>query len=286
MKTLKPEQFSVLTSPYLHYTLEYALDSIAANGFGGVELWGASPHFCIDDYTPKERFARIQSIRQMLKERGLKLTVFHPEQCRQYPINIASPIAYVRRCSMDVMCAYLEDTIALGADQMFLAPGWEYVDAQNEDNFKRAAESIQILDEKARTLGVRLLMEEMGATSTLFVRDLAHLERMIKTVGSDNISACLDMVLAGGNQETIEDYYTCFGSIGHVHFADAGTEGYAALGHGSGAAEEQLQTLAEKEYDGGISISLWGAGFFKDPDKAMRQCSQWLRECKSTAFGS
>ena len=65
-----------------------------------------------------------------------------------------------------------------------------------------------------------------------------------------------------------------------------GTEGYAALGLGSGAAEEQLQTLAEKGYDGGISISLWGAGFFKDPDKAMRQCSQWLRECKSTAFGS
>ena len=26
MKTLKPEQFSVLTSPYLHYTLEYALE--------------------------------------------------------------------------------------------------------------------------------------------------------------------------------------------------------------------------------------------------------------------
>lgn len=286
MKQLKQEQFSVLTSPYLHHTLEYGLDSIAANGFHGVELWGASPHYCIDDYTPEERSMRIREIRQMLKERGLRLTVFHPEQCRQYPINIASPIEYVRRCSMDAMCAYLEDTAALGADRMILAPGWEYVDDQSEENFKRAVESIQILDEKARILGVRLLMEEMGATSTLFVRDLAHLERMIKAVGSDNVSACLDTVLATGNQETVDDYYTCFGSIGHVHIADRGTDGYMALGLGDATVEKQLQTLAESDYDGEVSISLWGAGFFKDPDAAMRQCSQWLKGCVCIASGS
>ena len=79
MKQLHFEQVSVLTAPYLHHTLEYALDSIAANGFHGVELWGASPHFCIDDYTPEERAARIRDIRQMLKDRDLRLTAFQPE---------------------------------------------------------------------------------------------------------------------------------------------------------------------------------------------------------------
>lgn len=279
MKQLNLEQFSVLTSPYLHHTLEYGLDSIAANGFGGVELWGASPHYCIDDYTPEERSMRIREIRQMLKDRGLKLTVFHPEQCRQYPINIASPIAYVRKCSMDVMNAYLEDTAALGTDRMILAPGWGYVDDKSEDSFKRAVESIQILDEKAKALGVKLLMEEMGATSTLLVRDLPHLKRMLEAVGSDNVAACLDTVMAGSNGETIEDYYTTFGSVGHVHFADSGTEGCAAFGLGEAAIEDQLRTLAQKDYEEAISISLWGAGFFKDPDAAMRQCTQWLREC-------
>ena len=47
MKQLHFEQVSVLTAPYLHHTLEYALDSIAANGFHGV----------------------IRDIRQMLKDR-------------------------------------------------------------------------------------------------------------------------------------------------------------------------------------------------------------------------
>lgn len=34
-------RFCVLTAPFLHHTLEYGLDSIAANGFSSIELWGA-----------------------------------------------------------------------------------------------------------------------------------------------------------------------------------------------------------------------------------------------------
>jgi len=278
MKRLRKEQISVLTAPYLHHTLEYGLDSIAANGFTGVELWGASPHFCIDDYTPEERAMRIREIRLMLKERGLKLTMFHPEQCRQYPINIASPIEYIRKCSMRVMEAYLEDALDLGTDKMIITPGWEYVDAQSEDNFRRAVESIQILNEKAKKLGVTLYMEEMDATSTVFLRDMKHLKRMIDAVGSDNIKVCLDTVLAAGNGNSAEDYYNAFGEIGHVHIADTGA-GYMALGTGDAVLEAQFKFLAEKDYEGVISIALWGAGFFKDPDAALRQSVQWLEGC-------
>ena len=38
MKEMKKEQISVLTAPYLQHTLEYAFDSIAANGYEKVEL--------------------------------------------------------------------------------------------------------------------------------------------------------------------------------------------------------------------------------------------------------
>ena len=184
MKQLHFEQVSVLTAPYLHHTLEYALDSIAANGFHGVELWGASPHFCIDDYTPEERAARIRDIRQMLKDRDLRLTAFQPEQCRQYPINIASPIAYVRERSMQFMERYLEDTLDLGTDRMILAPGWGYVDAPEEEAFARSVEAIRRLAEKAAALGVKLSVEEMDPLSTLLVRDLPHLKKLLDAVGS------------------------------------------------------------------------------------------------------
>ena len=154
MSIMNKEQISILTAPFLHHTFAYGLDSIEANGFRSIELWGASPHFCLDDDTPEGHTARIREINQMLKDRGLKMTVFHPEQCRQYPINIASPIPYVRNYSINMMKQYLEDTAAFETDKMMLHPGWEYVDSPSEDNFLRLVESVQILSEKAEELGI------------------------------------------------------------------------------------------------------------------------------------
>lgn len=281
MKQLHFEQVSVLTAPYLHHTLEYALDSIAANGFRGVELWGASPHFCIDDYTPEERAARIRDIRQMLKDRDLRLTAFQPEQCRQYPINIASPIAYVRERSMQFMERYLEDTLDLGTDRMILAPGWGYVDAPEEEAFARSVEAIRWLAEKAAALGVKLSVEEMDPLSTLLVRDLPHLKKLLDAVGSTQITACLDTFMAADNQETVEQYYEAFGQIGHVHFSGYGREGYMVPGTGDQAVlEKQLEALAAHDYDGDLVLGLWGAGYFKDPDAALRQAVQWANACE------
>ena len=47
MSIMNKEQISILTAPFLHHTFAYGLDSIEANGFRSIELWGASPHFCL-----------------------------------------------------------------------------------------------------------------------------------------------------------------------------------------------------------------------------------------------
>ena len=162
MSIMNKEQISILTAPFLHHTFAYGLDSIEANGFRSIELWGASPHFCLDDDTPEGHTARIREINQMLKDRGLKMTVFHPEQCRQYPINIASPIPYVRNYSINMHeNSIWRIQLRFETDKMMLHPGWEYVDSPSEDNFFGLVESVQILSEKAEELGIVMVMEEM-----------------------------------------------------------------------------------------------------------------------------
>ncbi len=272
--------FCVLTAPFLHHTLEYGLDSIAANGFDSVELWGASPHFCVDDYTPSERAARIRQIRRLLSERGLHMAVFHPEQCRQYPVNIASPSEYIRKNSMRVMEMYLEDTAAFGSDRMVLAPGWEYVDDQREENVKRAAESVQILAEKAETLGITLIMEEMDETATLFARDLSHLARIIKEAGSKQVKAGLDLALARRRGEGITDYTDTFGQIGHVRLSwpdgMPGKHDAAAWEEAALVRDQWYEKLSACGYDGVISLSLWGADYYVNPDEALRRAAEWI----------
>ncbi|MCI8392007.1 MAG: sugar phosphate isomerase/epimerase [Roseburia sp.] len=280
MKTIDMENYCVLTAPFLHHTLEYGLDAIAANGFCSIELWGASPHFCADDYTPSERAARIREIRRLLSERGLKMAVFHPEQCRQYPVNIASPEAYIRRNSMRVMEMYLEDTAAFGTDKMILAPGWEYVDDQREENRERAAESIRILAEKAARLGITLIVEEMEETVTLFTRDLAHLKRLIREVGEANVMAGLDLSLALRRGESIGDYRRTFGQIGHMHVSgpdDLRAEGNGIKEDGGTAGLTDLFRENGGRYEGVISLALWGADYYVDPDAALRKVTDQIR---------
>ena len=52
MSIMNKEQISILTAPFLHHTFAYGLDSIEANGFRSIELWGASPHFCLRAILP------------------------------------------------------------------------------------------------------------------------------------------------------------------------------------------------------------------------------------------
>ena len=42
--------------------------------------------------------------------------------------------------------------------------------------------------------------------------------------------------------------------------------------------ERQLESLAAHHYEGDLVLGLWGAGYFKDPDAALRRSVQWVRE--------
>ena len=72
MSIMNKEQISILTAPFLHHTFAYGLDSIEANGFRSIELWGASPHFCLDDDTPEGHTARIRRSTRCLRIEDLK----------------------------------------------------------------------------------------------------------------------------------------------------------------------------------------------------------------------
>lgn len=277
-KKLKKEQFSVLTAPYLHNSLEYALDSIAANGFSQVELWAASPHYCMDDNRNlQDREKKIQSIYQMLTSRGLRLSAFHPEQHRQYPYNIASPNEHIRAFSIEHMKAYVEDTVGLGCDKMILCPGWEFLDQKNEDNRKRAVEAIHMISEKANELGVTLYMEEMATIHSVFTDSMEKLAELLEELGKENIKPCYDSYMADANHESFEQYRSRFGNVDYIHFSDSNEDGYTALGQGNKPLDAFLQKRVEEDYTGIFSISLWGGGYYKDPDAQLRKTVDYLR---------
>ena len=119
MGKLNVSQFGVMSVLYQQYSLEYCLDSLAANGFHYVDFWGGASHYCAFDTSLSERRKRVREIRKMMDDRGLEMSVFTAEQICLYPINVASSNPYVRRNSLDIVKRYLEDTKEFGAEYYF-----------------------------------------------------------------------------------------------------------------------------------------------------------------------
>lgn len=90
MRKIDKSQFGVMSVLYQQYSLEYCLDSIAANGFHYIDFWGGATHYCAFDTPENERNKRVREIRKMMDDRGLEMSVFTAEQLCLYPINVAS----------------------------------------------------------------------------------------------------------------------------------------------------------------------------------------------------
>lgn len=83
----------------------------------------------------------------------------------------------------------------------------------------------------------------------------------------------MDIPLALESGVGADDYYEAFGSLAHIHLADTG---YRAFGQGSLDISGLLKSLDAHGYAGKVSISLWGAAHYPDPDTPLRACRDWL----------
>lgn len=275
MNKLRIDQFSVATVGYQQTSLDYALDSIAHNGFGKVELWGAEPHVCWARYSVENHRQRIREIAGMLRARGLTMDVYSPEQMRIYPINIASPDKYIYTWSKELMHLYLEDAAYLGAKKMMVFPGWEYIDQPSDENFQRAADVIVELGERAEKLGIDLISEPVDPCESTFVTNLSGLVKLIDRTGKV-IHPCMDLPAAASAGETVGQWIDTVGMPELVHLADGNPDGYIMLGNGENDIYGQLKALADAGYEGEIALTFNNPSYYGDPDKPVRAAWSWL----------
>ena len=117
---MKSEKLCVVTTPYWHFSLEYAMNSIASSGFHNIEFWAASPHYCYADYSGEERGARKREILALMEDRELPppptaqekldIALEHAQMlCQERGERIAIPALRKH------MCSYLKGTHGVGA---------------------------------------------------------------------------------------------------------------------------------------------------------------------------
>ncbi|GAA2675056.1 MULTISPECIES: sugar phosphate isomerase/epimerase family protein [Nonomuraea] len=267
--TLTLQQLTGSNFAYQQLPFERFLDDAAALGRERLELWGIAPQFHI----PQVSDAEARAVRRSARARGLSVHCLTPEQV-MYPVNVASPVTWLRAASIAMFRRAAELAAELGAELLLLTPGRGFEDEPLEAAWRRSVDAVGEIAAYAETLGVACVLEPLQRVESNLVNDSRTLARMLDEIGSSNVGAVLDTVGMAVAGESVDDYFDSLGDrVRHVHLVDGSPAGHLAWGDGRLPLAEYLTALERRGYGGRMTFELFGDGTYAfDPRPVVERC--------------
>lgn len=253
---------------YQHLGFECFLDDMVTLERTHVELWGIAPHLHI----PHVGADDLRRIKRMMAERWLNVVCLTPEQV-MYPVNLASPVDWVRESSIAMFCRAVEVCVELESPLLFLTAGRGAENEPREDAWRRSVESIREVVGYAAAHGIGCVLEPLQRTESNLVLSAPDARRMLDDVDAPTLGVTLDTVAMVAAGDTVADYVSAFGErLRHVHLIDGCPTGHLAWGDGELPLGQYLTALDDAGYDGFMTVELFGDGSYAlDPLPALRQ---------------
>ena len=244
MSKITMDNFAVMSVQYVHYSLEYYLDSMVKNGLKHVDLWGGIPHYCRLDYPfAEDAKKKIGSIRAMMEERGLDVSVYTPETLA-YPYSFSHPEEEVRKRTVDYFSMAMDDALLFGTNKVFLNSGCGLLDLPREESFARLVDTYKKIAAIAEQKGIELVLEQLQPYESNLVLNLQDIKRVLDEVDSPAMYICVDVVAMAVAGEELKDY---------------------------------LKTLEEYDYDGIVDLEINDSIYWDDPHESIRKSVEWLK---------
>ncbi|GIH93759.1 sugar phosphate isomerase/epimerase family protein [Planobispora siamensis] len=277
--TLSTRQITASNFAYQHQPFERFLDDAADLGRERLELWGIAPQLHI----PRLSDAEARAIRRGAEARGLAVHCLTPEQV-MYPVNVASPVTWLRAESIAVFRRAAELCAELGAELLLLTPGRGFENEPVEAAWRRSVDAIGEIAAYAGTLGVTCVLEPLQRVESNLVNDCRTLATMIDEVGAANLGAVLDTVGMAVAGESVDDYFDALGDrVRHVHLIDGRPAGHLAWGDGELPLAGYLADLDRRGYRGHMTFELFGDGAYAfDPRPVVERCLAAVRAVLET----
>ena len=276
MSKITMDNFAVMSVQYVHYSLEYYLDSMVKNGLRHVDLWGGIPHYCRLDYPfAEDAKQKIGSIRAMMEERGLDVSVYTPETLA-YPYSFSHPEEEVRKRTVDYFSMAMDDALLFGTNKVFLNSGCGLLDLPREESFARLVDTYKKIAAIAEQKGIELVLEQLQPYESNLVLNLQDIKRVLDEVDSTAMYICVDVVAMAVAGEELKDYFEVLGRerIKLIHFADTC---HYILGDGELPMKDYLKTLEEYDYDGIVDLEINDSIYWDDPHEFIRKSVEWLK---------
>ncbi|MBQ8996139.1 MAG: sugar phosphate isomerase/epimerase, partial [Oscillospiraceae bacterium] len=170
MAKIKKEQILGTNFSYTGHRLSYWFESMKRLDVSRVEFYGCAPHCYLYDVTPE----RAYSLSRQLKENGLEVCVFTPEQC-DYPISTSINDYRVRERSLEYYEKALDVASVLESPYMQMVTGGGYIGDDPEEDFQRTVDAMYRIIRRAEKLGITIVLESDPTTSVANTEDALRL---------------------------------------------------------------------------------------------------------------
>lgn len=267
-----PFRLAVMNCHYIKFPLTYFLDAAKRFGFREIELFGAMPHFFLDDVDD----LLVEQVICECRKRGLKLTSFCPAQ-GAYPMNIAIDEEPVRRRTVRMLKKALRIAGKMGCETMLVSPGFGYHNQDKEISWAHSRRSLEELADTAQENHIVITIEPLTPTTANLVNTSRDAARMIREVNSPFLKSMMDIGVMNYMDESVDEYFQNLGSdLRHIHFTD-GPGAHVALGDGSFPMARYLEEIRRNGYTGILSFEINDKRYLLNPDEALRKNVAWLK---------
>lgn len=265
--------YAIMNCHYVRYPIEYFLDSVKRFGFANIELFGALPHFYIED-VDDELIGRVTA---GCRQRGLNIVSYTPAQ-GAYPVSISIDEKTARSRSIRMAKKSIETAEKLGAATMLISPGFGYQNQPHEARWYLCHEALEELAEHAQAHNIILMIEPLTPTTSNVINTSEQSAKMIAEVGSPNLKSMMDIGVMNFMGESVDSYFANLGgNLAYIHFTD-GPGMHVALGDGTFPMADYLKQIRQHGYHGYLSFEINDKRYLRNPDSATQKNVSWLKK--------
>ncbi len=271
MKQITFEQAAVMNIHYLFFPLEHFFKTMQALDVNKVDLWSGYPHFFVDEkYLEKAR-----QIKRMSKDYSLDIVCFTPEQVR-YPINMAALDKETKERTRNYLLRCLDAAAELESPMMQVVPGFGYYDGDKTPAFSCMCESLGILTDRAKELGITITLEPLQIIESNLVGSAEDAKRALQVVGADNLKIVVDTCHMAVKGESLQHYFDLLGDdIGHIHLNESDQ---VPWGQGNLPLWEYVNTLSNNDYKKLFTLEICSPIHHVDADKSVSDNIVYIRD--------
>lgn len=272
-------KIATLTVLFCRHPLEKVFQIASAQGYDGIELWGARPHA----YPYDMDHERIADVLRMKKQYKLEIPMYTPELLA-YPYNIASQDPVERKDTIDYLKRAIEVAKGIEAPRMQVTCGHAGYGTERRKNLENVRKVLREIVDHAEKIGIDIIIEPLTIMETNTIYLLDDVVELIEYLNSKRVKTMMDTVTPLVHWEPYSDHFERLGKkLDYVHFVDSNgnNQSHMALGTGIIDLPGLIKIMRRYGYDGWLCIELISS-FIREPEmfagREIRVLKQMLAE--------